>query len=186
MREIVNLLFQARMLKVIPRSGYGFLGVGDESIAEHSFLTAFIAYVMSELAPEADSSKLIAMCLVHDLPESLTGDMNYVQKKYVSTDEQKAIEDTVRNLSFGESLSELIEEFSAGKSFEARLARDADQLSLAVELKSLLDVGHRPPEKWLPHLQKRLKTDAGREIFEMIMKTDKDSWWLDNYIEPAG
>lgn len=184
MRKIANLLFQARMLKVIPRSGYGFLGAGAESIAEHSFLTTFIAYVISELSPEADSSKLVAMSLVHDLPESLTGDMNYVQKKYVASDEAKAIRDTVQGLPFEYSLSELLEEFSAGESLEARLARDADQLSLAVELKSLLDTGYAPPEKWLLHIKNRIKTEIGMKIFEMIMETDKDTWWLDNYVEP--
>ena len=47
MKKIANLLFEAKILKEIPRSGYHFLGAGKESVAEHSFSTTFIAYVMS-------------------------------------------------------------------------------------------------------------------------------------------
>jgi putative hydrolase of HD superfamily len=35
MKRIADLLFEARILKEIPRSGFHFLGVGRESIAEH-------------------------------------------------------------------------------------------------------------------------------------------------------
>ncbi len=34
MKNIANLLFEAKMLKEIPRSGFHFLGSGKESIAE--------------------------------------------------------------------------------------------------------------------------------------------------------
>ena len=78
MKNIVNLLFQAKILKEIPRSGFHFLGVGRESVAEHSFSTTFIAYVLSCILPEVDAYKLICMCLVHDLTEARIGDLNTV------------------------------------------------------------------------------------------------------------
>ena len=43
MENIARLLFEAKMLKDIPRSGYHFLGVGKESGAEHSFMTTIVA-----------------------------------------------------------------------------------------------------------------------------------------------
>ena len=101
MKNIANLLFEAKMLKEIPRSGYHFLGVGKESVAEHCFSTVFIAFVMSRIQPEADALKLLSMCLIHDLPEARTGDHNYVNKKYVKTDEEGALRDQVQNLQFG-------------------------------------------------------------------------------------
>ena len=72
-KSIANLLFEAKMLKEIPRSGFHFLGAGKESVAEHTFSTTFIAFVMSQLEPEIDALKLISMCLVHDLPEARIG-----------------------------------------------------------------------------------------------------------------
>jgi putative hydrolase of HD superfamily len=183
MKNIVNLLFKARILKDIPRSGYHFLGAGKESVAEHSFSVSFIAFVMSKMEPDVDALKLIAMCLVHDLPEAKTGDLNYVQKKYVTADENKAVEDITRNLPFGSSLADLINEFNAGRSLEAKLAHDADQLALILDLKALSDIGYDPPKKWLPFALKRLKTKTGQTLAQTIMKTEWDAWWLDNYVD---
>jgi putative hydrolase of HD superfamily len=183
MKNIVNLLFKARILKNIPRSGYHFLGAGKESVAEHSFSVSFIAFVMSQMEPDVDALKLIAMCLVHDLPEAKTGDLNYVQKKYVTTDENKAVEDITRNLPFGSSLADLINEFNANRSLEAKLAHDADQLALILDLKALSDIGYDPPKKWLPFALKRLKTKTGQTLAQTIMKTEWDAWWLDNYVD---
>ena len=183
MKNIVNLLFKARILKNIPRSGYHFLGAGKESVAEHSFSVSFIAFVMSQMEPDVDALKLIAMCLVHDLPEAKTGDLNYVQKKYVTADENKAVEDITRNLPFGSSLADLINEFNADRSLEAKLAHDADQLALILDLKALSDIGYDPPKKWLPFALKRLKTKTGQTLAQTIMKTEWDAWWLDNYVD---
>ncbi|MES0445481.1 MAG: HD domain-containing protein [Desulfobacterales bacterium] len=183
MRNIANLLFKAKILKEIPRSGYHYLGAGKESVAEHSFSTSFIAFVMSQMEPNVDALKLIAMCLVHDLPEAKTGDLNYVQKKYVTADENKAVEDITRDLPFGPSLADLLYEFNSGQSVEAKLARDADQLALILDLKALSDIGYDPPKKWLPFALKRLETKTGQDLAESIMKTEWDAWWLDNYVD---
>ena len=183
MRNIANLLFKAKILKEIPRSGYHYLGAGKESVAEHSFSISFIAFVMSQMEPNVDALKLIAMCLVHDLPEAKTGDLNYVQKKYVTADENKAVEDITRDLPFGSSLADLLYEFNSGQSVEAKLARDADQLALILDLKALSDIGYNPPKKWLPFALKRLETKTGQDLAESIMKTEWDAWWLDNYVD---
>jgi len=183
MKEIVNLLFEARMLKSIPRSGYPFLGAGKESVAEHSFSTVFVAYAMSHMEQNIDALKLMAMCLVHDLAESRTGDLNYVNKNYVSADEDKAINDATRNVPFGHSIVELTREFNRGESMEAKLAHDADQLSFILELKALSDIGYDPPKKWLKIILKRLETKTGKKISKSIMRTDWDAWWINNYNE---
>ena len=183
MKHIANLLFEAKMLKEIQRSGYHFLGAGNESIAEHSFSTTFIAYVMVQLNPEIDALKLISMCLLHDLPEARTGDLNTVSKTYVTADEAKALKDITRHLPFGSSIIGLIEEFNENLSMEAQLAHDADQLSLILELKYLSDIGYDPPDRWLPHVLKRIKTEVAMRIASSIMETHRDDWWLNKYVD---
>ncbi len=177
MKRIADLLFEARMLKEIPRSGFQFLGVGRESIAEHVYSTAFIGWVMAQLEPGVNALKLISMCLVHDLPEARIGDLNAVHKAYLQPDENRAVADLVHGLPFGEHLSALIEEYRAGASPEAQLARDADQISLIVELKDLNDIGYRPPEDWLPHVRNRLRTPTGKALADALLSTRRDSWW---------
>jgi len=183
MKKIADLLFEAKMLKETPRSGFQFLGSGNESVAEHSFCTTFIAYVMAQLDTSIDTLRVISMCLVHDLPEARTGDMNAVQKKYIGVDEAKALEDTTQGLTFGHAIVELIQEFRAGDSKEAKLAHDADQLALILELKDLMDIGYKPPKSWVPHVISRLKTKAGNDIAKAIMATHRDGWWRNNFID---
>jgi putative hydrolase of HD superfamily len=176
MKHIANLLFEAKMLKEIPRSGFHFLGAGKESIAEHTFSTTFIAYVMAQLDSEIDALKLISMCLVHDLAEARTGDLNTVNKTYVTADETKALEDTTQHLPFGSSITNLIKEFNENHSNEARLAHDADQLALILD-------GYAPPDTWLPHVLKRVKTKVAKKIAQSIMETHRDDWWLNKYVD---
>lgn len=180
---VADLLFQAKMLKEIPRSGFPFLGAGRESVAEHTFCTAFIALVMSRMEPGIDTERLLGMCLVHDLLEARTGDLNTVHKSYLHVDEDKARRDTTRELPFAEDLGGLIEEFETNRSREARLARDADQLALILDLKALSDVGHRPADKWLPPVLERLQTEAGRKLGEEILATEWDRWWMKNLLD---
>lgn len=183
MEKIANLLFELNMLKEIPRSGYHFLGVGKETIAEHSFMITVIGYVMAKMEPQANELKLISMCLLHDLPEARTGDMNYVQKKYVTVDEDKAIRDATKEIPFGQDMADLLFEFNQAKTLEARLAKDADQISFIIELKKILDVKSASPGKWLPTIVARIKTETGKKLAQSILDTEWDRWWLKNYID---
>ena len=184
MKKIADLLFEARILKKIPRSGYHFLGAGKESVAEHSFCTTFIAYVITQLLPEVDALKLINMCLLHDFAEARIGDLNTVHKKYVSADECKAIEDATAGLNFGNKMTALIKEFEDGVTNEAKLARDADHLSLIMDLKELIDIGYEPPKTWIQNVIDRLQTDIGQKMAAAVMQTGRDSWWLDTISNP--
>jgi len=183
MKQITNLLFEARVLKDIVRSGYAFLGTGRETIAEHSFMTAFICFAIAKLEPEVNLEKVLSMAIVHDLAEARTGDLNYVEKKYTRADEKKAISHLIKGISFGNDIKTLIQEFNLGETREAKLANDADQLSFLLELKKLKDTGSKGPGKWLPTIIKRLKTDSGRKMAESIMETGWDEWWLNDYSE---
>ena len=183
MSRISDLLFQARMLKAIPRSGFGFLGAGRESVADHSFSAAFIAFVMSRMQPQVNALRLITMSLVHDLTEARIGDLNSVQKEYVTADEAKALGDTVSEIPFGDFLAELIDEYQANQTPEARLAHDADQLALILDLKALSDLGYKSPSKWLPPVVQRLRTEIGKQLAEEILKTEWDEWWLRRLLE---
>ena len=183
MTRIADLLFEVRMLKDLNRSGYAFLGAGRESVAEHSFTTAFICLTMARLDPGVDGERLMAMALVHDIPEARTNDMNYVNKRYNRVDEAGAVADMTGELAFGKDIRDLIDEFNRGETREARLANDADQLSFVLELKKLKDTGATSPEKWLPFVTGRLKTDIGKQMARDILDTRWDNWWTRDYSE---
>jgi putative hydrolase of HD superfamily len=167
------------MLKRTPRTGYQFLGSGRESVADHSFRTAIIGYVLSLRESGSDPYKTILMCLVHDLHEARTGDHNYVNKRYVNIDEDKAVDDLAENIPFGEEIKCITREFNKGESLEAIISRDADQLDLILELKGQKDLGNKYAEDWLYYAVQRLVTKSAREMAQEILKTDSTDWWFD-------
>lgn len=179
MKNIVEFLFETGMLKKTPRTGYQFLGSGGESVADHSFRTAVIGYVLATEEPDADPAKVVLMCLFHDLPEARTGDHNYVNKKYVQADEQRAIGDQVRGLPFGPEIVALSQEFNSGDTLEAHLSKDADQLDLILELKEQLDFGNPSAKDWLTFATKRLLTDGAKRMAQEIVRTHSTKWWFD-------
>src|SRR4030042_624855 len=70
-----------------------------------------------------------------------TGDHNYVYKKYVRVDEERATQDLTAGLPFADEIKGLIAEFSERKTSEALLSHDADQLALLLQLKEHTDLG---------------------------------------------
>jgi len=179
MKRIVNFLFEAAFLKRLPRSGYAYLGSGKESVAEHTCGMLFIAYVLSHLAGEGvDMNRLLKMCLFHDLPETRLGDLNYVNKKYLKADEDKALEDLSMDLPFGEEIIVLTREFNEKQTLEAKLANDADQLDLLFYVKEQADIGNIQTGPWLEFAFGRLLTDQARQLARLVMETDSTDWWL--------
>ncbi|MBW2144286.1 MAG: HD domain-containing protein, partial [Deltaproteobacteria bacterium] len=164
MKRVVEFLFEVGMLKKTPRTGYQFLGSGKESVADHSFRTTVIGYILATQEPEVDLNKVILMCLFHDFPEARTGDHNYVNKKYVKADEEGALRDQVRGLPFGNEVIALANEFNDDVTLEAQLSRDADQLDLILELKEQLDFGNPNAKDWLNFAVKRLLTENARAM----------------------
>ena len=183
MKDLVNFLFEVGMLKKTPRTGYQFLGSGKESVAEHSFRTTMIGYLLSLQEPKADVMKTMLMCLFHDLHEARTGDHNYVNKRYVQIDEDKAVRDLARGLAFEDQIVSLTHEFTSGKSLEARISRDADQLDLILSLKEEQDLGNTYAREWLHYAVKRLQAGSARKMAQAILETDSTEWWFEKKTE---
>jgi len=179
MKRTIEFLFEIGMLKKTPRTGYQFLGSGGESVADHSFRTAVIGYVLASQETNADTERVALMCLFHDFPEARTGDQNYVNKKYVKSDENKAIRDQLKGLPFGDKIAATLQEFRSAKTLEACLSKDADQIDFIMELKEQLDLGNTNAKDWLSFALKRLITDGAKNMAQEILKTHRTQWWFD-------
>jgi len=178
MVDIANFLFEIGMLQKTPRSGFQFLGSGSESVAEHILRTIYIGYTLCKMDQTADELKVLRICLVHDLPEARTGDMNYVNKKYVTVDEGKAVRELTATLFFGDEIKSSIEEFNEKQTKESLIARDADQLALLLQLKEHEDLGNKYSSDWIEFVVQRLCTENAKKLAEQILKTDFSQWWF--------
>lgn len=86
-------------LKRAPRTGWFLAGVENpESVAEHSFLTALIAYSLA-LLEGADPHRTATLALFHDTGESRTGDIPSVGRAYLTAaDEEEVVADQIADL----------------------------------------------------------------------------------------
>jgi putative hydrolase of HD superfamily len=175
--RLADLCFEAGMLRKTPRSGYQFLGSGAENVAEHSFRTALIGFVLAHM-DGADPMRTMALCLFHDLPEARTGDFNYVNKLYNTCDARRALTDALAGTGLTQVVLPLHDELEAADTREARLAQDADQIDLIANLKEELDLGNRYAKDWIEAALARLRTETGRRLARAVADTDRSAWWF--------
>lgn len=184
-KKVVNLFHEIGMLSLIPRSGFAFLGTGKQSVAEHSFRATLIAYVLARLiSSPLDMHKLVMMCLLHDLPEARTGDLNYVQKKYVIPQLNKVLEHIHQDSFLGPEIVAWIEEYERNETLEAQLAHDADQLELLLVLKREQELGNEQTAEWISNIIQRLQTEAGKQVADTICQTSSNDWWFQDRSDP--
>ena len=177
LKRLADFLFEAGMLRKTPRTGYQFLGTGSENVAEHSFRTAVIGYVLASMAG-ADVARTALMCLFHDLHEARVGDFNYVNRLYDESRDLDALADCLTGTGLEEDVAGLWREAEEAGTLEARLARDADQIDLILNLKEQLDLGNAYAAKWLECSLERLRTEEGRRLAAVIRETDHTDWWF--------
>jgi putative hydrolase of HD superfamily len=179
MSQRANYLNEVGMLNRTPRSGFAFLGSGEQSVAEHIQRTMHVAFVLARMSGEKiDELRLLRLVMFHDLPEARTSDHNYVNRKYVTEDLDKVLDDGARAWAYGDEIVAAIREFESGESPEACLAKDADQLELLLMLKQQADLGKPNVDEWITPLLARLKTAAGKRLADEILGTRWDAWWF--------
>ncbi len=174
--RITNFVYETGSLQRTPRSGLWFLGSGEQSVAEHTLRTTFIAYALCYLTPEADKHKVIFMSLVHDLAEGRTSDLNYIHQRYGRLAEAEAIKDIARSVPFGEEIKSAYEEEHSRTTLEALLVKDADNLEWITTLREEEVKGNIKARSWIGIAVKRLKTEAGKAIGAHLLKTHPDNW----------
>ncbi|MBM4250208.1 MAG: HD domain-containing protein [Euryarchaeota archaeon] len=152
-----ELVRAAGMLKRIKRQGWldaGLPAERVESVADHSFRTAFLVAFVS--GPDIDMARALKMALVHDLGESEVGDLtprSKVPKKKKREMEGRA----VAALGNGEVLA-LWKEFEEGKSPEARAVREVDRYERVIQAMEYVLLGH--PERKLRRFWKGVPVKA--------------------------
>lgn len=178
-KQVANFLFEVGILARTPRSGFHFLGTGDQTVAEHINRVCFIGYMLAMMDGKVDISKVLQMCLLHDISEARISDLNYVHQKYVEKREDEAHKDLAKSVPFGDRLLNTITEYEERKSRESLLVKDADNLEWILALKEEVDTGNTRALAWIKPAIKRLRTKEAKEIAKVIMKIDSNDWWFD-------
>ena len=95
---LLNALHVAERLKDVTRH-CETSGGRRESVAEHSWRLALMAYWLRDDFPDLDVDRVIRMCLIHDLGEAFTGDIPSFNKTAADeTREEELLSGWVRTL----------------------------------------------------------------------------------------
>lgn len=155
-RDYLNILHVAEKLKDTPRHCTTSEG-RTESVAEHSWRISLMAFLLKSEFSEADTDKIIKMCLIHDLGECFTGDI----PTFIKTDNDRDVEDSLLNQwlkSLPEEISKemmsLYEEMDAQKTIESKIYKALDKLE------ALIQHNESPLETWSENEYELNKTYA--------------------------
>ena len=134
-REFLEILHTAEKLKDTLRH-CTTSNRRPESVAEHSWRTALMAMLLRNEFPDADTDKIIRMCLIHDLGECFTGDIPTFSK----TESDRITEDMLLQ-QWTDTLppetaavfSSLFVEMQAQNTQEAKIFRALDKLEALIQ-----------------------------------------------------
>jgi putative hydrolase of HD superfamily len=132
-------LFEAiHPLDRVPRAGFLLRGVAEpESVSAHAHFLAVMALLFCERFPEYDKARVLAMAIVHDLPEARLMDIPMPYADAYLSDakhraEQAIADDLFEHLPGG--LAALHQEFTDASTPEARLLRALDKAQMMVKV----------------------------------------------------
>lgn len=133
---LLTFLRTAEQLKNTLRSGYTSNG-RQESVAEHTWRLCLMALTLEKYFPEIDFSRLIKMCIIHDLGEIIGGDIPApMQQKGSKTDaERKDFQKILDPLPafLKTELLDLWDEYEQAATPEARIAKALDKLETILQ-----------------------------------------------------
>jgi len=114
-------------LKNITRAGWLHVGIErPESVASHSWGMSALAL---ELCPQGlDLSKVLSLCIVHDVPEIIVGDLTPLDD---CTNKAKDEHSAMQKLA--PQWLHLFEEYAAGETAEAKFVKQIDKLDMALQ-----------------------------------------------------
>lgn len=133
--DLINILHIAEKLKDTTRHSYTS-GGRHESVAEHTFRTALMAYFVKDEFPDVEIDRVIKMCLIHDLGEAFTGDIPAFEKTDSDEEsEKRQLFEWILNLPepYCGELTELFNEMIERKTLEAKLFKALDGLEAVIQ-----------------------------------------------------
>lgn len=140
LKQILRVFLTLQWTKELPRQGFLFFGFKRnevDSVAAHAYTTTLLAYFLAtQLKKERkkiDVEKVIKMGLLHDLGETIIGDIGQSAKQFAGPKtihdiEERAIHKLLDELDFKDELLEIAKEYNERRSVEAKLVKIADNL----------------------------------------------------------
>jgi putative hydrolase of HD superfamily len=139
-KDFIEFARMVGKLKSIKRAGWIDREVTNpESIADHSFRATLIGMTLSDLE-KLNTEKVMRMLILHDIEESVTGDIMAIDKVKMNKEELhnnqiRAIENILSPLpeSLKKSYISIWKEMEEGLTQEAKFCKDVDKLEMMIQ-----------------------------------------------------
>lgn len=178
---VINYYVICNRLKNIIRTGWKNWNVKRdriESVAEHIFSVQMLAIAMkSEYQYDVDIKKVIFMLAIHELGETVIGDLTQFQisKEEKEKIEHQAVHEILDNLIDGQKIEELFLEFDSHETKEAMFAYQCDKLECDLQSKlydeeGCVDLNKQENNKTLDNTIVKKLLDEGSSFSTMWLK----------------
>ena len=177
-QSLLGFYSRAATLKSLHRAGWRRCGIPAEdceSVADHSFGVALLSLLVPTLAPQGiDRDRCVALALVHDLAESIVGDItphDGVEAAEKHTREERAMRELADTLG-DESVLSLWLEFEEAQTPEAKLVRDLDLIDMALQAKRYESDASLTSEQsaaFIESAQRRMTTTTGHKLLTALL-----------------
>ncbi|MCK4540207.1 HD domain-containing protein [Candidatus Parcubacteria bacterium] len=178
----IDFLFEIGTLKNVQRGWRQHLDMDCATVLEHTMRVIWIALIISRMENAGDENKIIRMAMVHDLPETRTSDLGYMQKIYVKADDALAANDLFSNTILKDFYDNEFRNYEDRNCVESKIVKDADNLDVDIELKEFEERGSKLPKKWKDIRKmvrdKKLYTNSAKELWDLLQKVDVSDWHL--------
>ena len=107
-----------------------------ESVAEHSWRLAMMAYFVKDEFPQADINKVILMCLCHDIGEAFTGDIPaFLKTVSDEVTEENEVMSFIHTLPepYKNELNILFTEMNELKTIESKIYKALDKMEVLIQ-----------------------------------------------------
>jgi putative hydrolase of HD superfamily len=127
----------------------------------------------------ADIGRVAAMGVLHDGHETRISDVPSVGRAYITSKPPEVISgDQTAGMPepVAEVFRDLVAEFEAAETMEAKVARDADKLETLLQAAEYAALGH-DTEPWQETSVNALRTESAKKLAEAIMSGSPHGWW---------
>ncbi|MFJ4866211.1 HD family hydrolase [Streptomyces sp. NPDC088748] len=174
-----SFISELGVLKRVARTGWWFTGnKAPESVAEHSFRVGAIGSILA-MMEGVDASRVALMCLFHDSQETRVGDIPHIGRRYLKASPNGEVTaDQVSNAhpAVRDGVQSAVDEYEAGETPEAVVARDADKLECLFQAVEYREQGYALTQNWIDTSLSSLKTPSAKALADAALSGSSLAW----------
>lgn len=188
--SVINYYVICNKLKNVIRTGWKDWNVSKdrlESVAEHIYGTQMLALAMySEFNYDLDIKKVIYMLAIHELGETLIGDLTQFQisKSEKEKLEHEAVHKILNGLVNGKEIEKLFLEFDSHNTKESLFAYECDKLECDIQSKiydeeGYVDLNNQKNNKTIDNERVKKLLKSGESFSSMWIKYGQETYPYD-------